>query len=508
MEELTQECLPKAATMVIFGATGDLTRKKLLPALMTLGSLKMLPEELRIIGFSTRALSSEGFRRLAEESIREHLSKHNHDKPLDEDSLKKLLHNTSFISSSFEDMKGYEELRKCLDKIDQELGFASDRIYYLATPPTFFPVITEKLGHAGLSDRSNNSGAARKIIIEKPFGRDLQSAMELNSVLLKEFDEEDIYRIDHYLGKDTVQNILFFRFANGIYEPIWNHKYIDHVQITVAESGGVEGRGRYFEEAGSIRDMVQNHIIQLISLVAMEPPINMESENIRSKKLDLIKSIRPIEPSEVDQFTVRGQYGSGKIDNKAIKGYREEAHVSEDSEVETFVALRLNIDNWRWSGVPFYIRTGKRMNSRLTEIAVYFKGVPHCLFTNTITGCPETNVLVIKIQPDEGISFDFNIKHPGSANKMDKVTMDFSYNEAYGIELPDAYERLLYDCMAGDSTLFPHKKGIESSWRLIEKIMDGWQMSDKKTSSYEPGSWGPEDSDELIEKDVRHWHNP
>jgi glucose-6-phosphate 1-dehydrogenase len=488
--------------MVIFGATGDLTKRKLLPALTRLKALKLLPETFNIVGLATRKLTDETYRQYAKEAIEKH-SRH----AVDKAALAGLLKNTHFISSSFEDPGGYERLVKLLADIDKECSVDSSRLFYMATQPSFFPVIIDKLAESGLSNHSKGTEHATKIIIEKPFGRDITSARALNDLALKHFDEEQVYRIDHYLGKETVQNILYFRFANGIYEPIWNRRYVDHIQITAAETIGVENRGGYFEEAGILRDMVQNHLLQLLTLVAMEPPISMDSESIRSKKIDLLDSIRLVDPKEVGLNTIRGQYGAGT--GPRTNMYREEDGVAKNSEVETFVALKVLVDNWRWSGVPFYLRTGKRLKRNLTEIAIHFKSVPLCLFTETMTGCPDGNVLTLKIQPDEGIAFRFNVKRPGSANHMEAVEMDFSYKEAFAPELPEAYERLLIDCMLGDSTLFPHKAGIEASWKFITNILEGWSIQPPpKFPNYTSGSWGPAESGTLLARDARVWRNP
>ena len=488
--------------MVIFGATGDLTKRKLLPALARLKALGLLPESFNIVGLATRELTDEAYRTYAKDAIEEHSRT-----AVDKAALAGLLEKTHFISSSFEDLGGYKRLSKLLANIDKECPGGSSNLFYMATQPSFFPVIIDKLAESGLSGRAKGTEHAAKIIIEKPFGRDIDSARALNDLALKHFDEEQVYRIDHYLGKETVQNILYFRFANGIYEPIWNRRYVDHIQITAAETIGVQNRGKYFEEAGILRDMVQNHLLQLLTLVAMEPPISMDSESIRSKKIDLLDSIRLVNPKEVGRNTVRGQYDAGVKPKSNM--YREEDGVAKLSEVETFVALKVQIDNWRWSGVPFYLRTGKRLRKNLTEIAIHFKSVPLCLFTETMTGCPDGNVLTLKIQPDEGIAFRFNVKRPGSANHMEAVEMDFSYKEAFAPDLPEAYERLLIDCMLGDSTLFPHKAGIEASWKFITNILEGWDAQPTPNfPNYTSGTWGPSESGALLARDARVWRNP
>ncbi len=537
-----QEKQAPPTTMVIFGATGDLSRKKLLPALYRLKTLGMLSPDFNIIGYATRKLTDEGFADFARKAIEE-FSNHNihgHE-PIDEEALDELLSGARFVSASFDDKAGFSALFEKLAQIDatqaKSGGAPLVKIFYLATPPTFFRTIIEQLDRAGgpgpgqratdaghcapdvqtglhtdaQGKTQTDSGLAPlpRIIIEKPFGRDITTARKLNTLLAKHFREEQVYRIDHYLGKETVQNLLFFRFANGIYEPIWNRRYIDHVQITVAEKDGVGSRGKYFEESGTLRDMVQNHILQLLALFAMEPPNNMEADTIQRKKIELIESLRPISADEVREMTVRGQYGAGVVDGETHRMYRTEKYVSPDSTVETFVALKLFIDNWRWSDVPFYIRTGKALKTRATEIAIHFKAVPHCLFTESETGCPQNNVLELKIQPDEGIRFSFNIKLPGSVDKMDTVEMDFSYKENYSVELPEAYERLLYDCMVGDSTLFPHRDAIEASWEFITGILNGWETLDPGCfPNYSPGSFGPKEADELIQRDGREWREP
>jgi len=489
--------------MVIFGATGDLNRRKLLPALYRLQALGLMPERFNIVGFSTRKLTHDKFRDFCIEAIKEFSP----NVPL-QTELDRLLRNTRFVSSSFEDSDGYGKLTEVLGELDADSASPASRIFYLATPPSFFEVIIEKLYTVGLAQGDGKALLRPKVIIEKPFGRDLESAQKLNERIAEFFDEEQVYRIDHYLGKETVQNILFFRFANGIYEPIWNRRFIDHVQITAAETGGVGKRGKYFEESGTMRDMVQNHLMQLLTLVAMEPPASMSSGKIRREKIELIQALRPITGEDILSHTVRGQYGPGISAGLEVKGYKEEEGIPEYSTTETYVALKVFIDNWRWADVPFYLRTGKRMKKNITEIAIHFKHVPICLFKDSLEGCPANNTLILKIHPDEGIAFQFNVKRPGSSRHMEQVTMNFSYADSFHAELPLAYERLILDCMLSDSTLFPHKAGIEASWAFITDILKAWQSWDApELLSYEAGSWGPESADELLTRSRRFWRN-
>ncbi len=482
---------PHPFTIVIFGASGDLTRKKLIPALYSL-FLNESISNFNIVGFARRKWDDEDFRKIVLGIINNSLlSKTN------ENLKKEFLRKVFFISSNFESTGGYAEIENRFQK-------PLNRIYYLATPPTAYTTIIEKLGETGLS-KERDTGFSR-IIVEKPFGRDLQSAHELNRVLSRHFDEQQIYRIDHYLGKETVQNIMVFRFGNGIYEPVWNNRFIDNIQITVAETEGVGTRGNYYEKSGAIRDIVQNHMMQLLCLVAMEPPIDLDPDSIRDEKVKVLKSIKPIPYEKLEAETVRAQYSRGIVDGVEVPGYKEEANVSEDSTTETYVAMRLFIDSWRWAGIPFYLRTGKRLTRRLTEIAIQFKNPPHLLFKNWTASSPVPNNLIMRIQPDEAITLHFNSKVPGYSTEMRPVNMTFTYGSTFGEEPPEAYERLLLDVMSGDSTLFTRRDEIESAWSFITEIIEGWKrLGAKELHHYRAGSSGPEEAKLLLARDGRRW---
>ncbi len=494
---------PEPCAMVIFGATGDLTHRKLLPALYNLALEHPLPAGFSVVGFARRPYNDEDFRLQALNSINEY----SRQRPVNPQIWDSFASGLYYLRSDFHDPAGYEKLGDLLNRLDHERGTAGNRIFYLSTPPSQYPEIIHQLGAAGLN--KSRRGWTR-IIIEKPFGHDLASARELNRQVAKVFREEQVYRIDHYLGKETVQNILVFRLANGIFEPIWSRQYIDHVQITVAENLGLEGRGGYYEESGAIRDMVQNHMLQLLTLVAMEPPIAFDATPVHDEKVKVLHALQPLIGRDVITYTVRAQYGPGWIAGRPVPGYTEEPGVSPNSTTETYVAMKIFIDNWRWAGVPFYLRTGKRLPKRVTEIAIQFKQAPLMLFKNSEAhGQVEPNVLVLRIQPDEGISLKFGAKVPGTEMQIRSVNMDFFYGSSFTRQQPEAYERLLLDCMMGDSTLFTRRDEVEAAWAFVQGILDEWQNEPRETIlTYEAGSWGPQAADELLWHDGRRWRRP
>jgi glucose-6-phosphate 1-dehydrogenase len=413
------------------------------------------------------------------------------------------------MTMAMDDSESYVRLAERMNQLDKNYGLSGNRIFYLATPPSVFSQIIHQMEASGM-DRSPGGTGWTRIIIEKPFGMDLETARALNGQLSKVFEEEQIYRIDHYLGKESVQNILFFRFANTIFEPVWNRTYINYVQITAAESLGVENRAGYYDRAGALRDMVQNHLLQLLCLVAMEPPAGFEADHIRDEKIKVLRSVRPILPQEVDRMTVRGQYGEGSLIGERIAAYRDEPGVARDSNTETFAALKLYIDNWRWQGIPFYLRTGKRLARKATEIVIEFKEVPHFFFKPLISEKIQSNILVLSVQPGEGISLTFQAKHPGPKLCMSSVAMDFNYHSAFQVPSPAAYERLLLDCLAGDQLHFSRRDWVESSWSLLTPIINRWRdTTPSGFPIYNAGTtWGPKEADELIERDGRHWKAP
>jgi len=490
---------PEPCAVVIFGATGDLTHRKLVPALYNLQRERLLPPGFSVIGFARREWADDYFRETLKRDV-EQFSRSG----LQESLWNSFAEGIFYNQSSFDDPAGYEALARRLAELDEQRGTAGNRLFYLATPPESYPVIIGQLGAAGLAH--SPQGGWTRIIIEKPFGRDLTSARALNADVHNVFDESQVYRIDHYLGKETVQNIMVFRFANGIFEPLWNRRYVDHVQITVAESVGVEGRGGYYEHAGALRDMVQNHLMQLLTLTAMETPVGYRADAVRDEKVKVLRAIHSMTPEAVLENTVRGQYGPGTINGQPVPGYREEPGIAPDSLTETYVAIQFSIESWRWAGVPFYLRTGKRLPKRVSEIAIQFKAAPLMLFPTGPLSDIDPNVLAIKIQPDEGISLRFDSKVPGQVGQIRPVTMDFRYNASFGVESPEAYERLLLDAMLGDSTLFTRSDEVEESWSLITPIHQAWADAPApQFPNYEAGSWGPHVADEFIERTGRKW---
>ena len=498
---LVEERLPEPCTIVIFGASGDLTKRKLMPALYSLSRDRLLPPNIAVVGLARRPVADDDFR----QQMREGCDKFARRRPVDPQLWQSFAQGIFYVNGEFHDPDAYKRLKAKLDEIDKARGIPGNRVFYLSTPPTSFPPILQQLGNAGLINRQGERPFTR-IIVEKPFGTDLESARKLNREVQTVAGESQIYRIDHYLGKETVQNLLVFRFANGIFEPLWNAKYVDHIQVTGAENIGIEGRGGYFEQAGILRDMVQNHLFQIVNLVAMEPPVAWSADEIRDEKLKVLKALRPIPDGHFDEYVVRGQYQAGSVGGKSLRGYKEEPGVQQNSITETFVALRFFIDNWRWAGVPFYLRSAKAMPKKVTEVALHFKAAPLSLFAGQKV---EQNILSIRIQPDEGISLKFGSKVPGPSNEIHPVTMEFRYGTSFGVEPPEAYERLILDCMLGDATLFTRGDEVEASWKWVSRIHQAWAQSGvKQIPLYEAGTWGPKEADALLERDGRAWRRP
>ena len=494
---------PEPCTLVIFGATGDLTHRKLIPALYNLAADGDLPAGMRVIGFARRDKSDEEFRTGLEELNRK-VSRRSHNEQLWEQFSQAI----EYHQSEFQDAEGYLRLRERLDAIDAE-GGSGNRLFYLATSPEYFDDVLLHLRSAGLNQSSETGGWSR-VVVEKPFGTDLPTAQHLNQIVNDTFPESDTYRIDHYLGKETAQNIMVLRFANAIFEQLWSNRSIDHVQITCAEHLGMEGgRGGYYDKAGALRDMVQNHLLQLLSLIAMEPPADLSADGVRDEKVKVLKALRPLSSvDDVSQNVIRAQYTGGVVNGEDVVGYRREDRVNPGSMTESYVALRVLIDNWRWEGVPFFIRMGKRLPKKATEISVHFKEAPKVLF-NGLPGSEAVpgNVLVIRIQPDEGISLQIRSKIPGPAARLQPVKMDFQYQTSFGHGSPEAYERLLLDAMAGDATLFARKDEVENAWAFIDQIEHAWHKSSHppKMAEYPAGSWGPKEADDLLASGGREW---
>lgn len=501
-ENVQRTKIAESCILVIFGATGDLTARKLIPALYNLAKDGQLPAHFACVGFARREKTNEAFR----EEMREAINQFSRSKPIDTELWNIFKEKLFYHQSNFDEDKGYESLNTILQQLDAQMGTKGNRVFYLSTQPSFFPTVISKLSEHNLLyhvDKVKDKWS--RVIIEKPFGRDLESAKELQQDIIHHLDESQIYRIDHYLGKETVQNLLVFRFTNPIFESVWNNNHIDNVQITVGEDQGIGTRGRFWEEAGMLRDIVQNHVMQLLSLVAMEPPTRLKANSIRDEKVKVLECLRSIPLDLMDEMTVRGQYGPGFINGEAVKGYRQEDNVDPKSEVETYAALKIHIDNWRWAGVPFYVRAGKRLPKRVTEIAITFKDAPGVLF-KTNNQQIESNVLVIRIQPDEGISLKMNCKVPALSTVIQPVKMDFRYGSYFGATPPEAYERLICDCMAGDNTLFARDDEVIASWKFMTPILDYWKESPViNFPNYASGTWGPEEADKLLEREHQKW---
>jgi glucose-6-phosphate 1-dehydrogenase len=499
-----------ACILVIFGATGDLTKRKLLPAVHNIASSGLLSDRLAIVGFAIDSLDEQRFREQLSNEVGEFVGSH-FDKKLWDERIAKRLY---YVQGGFEDASAIQRLRQTLERVDRECGTEGNYLFYLAVPPAFFGKIVQQLAAAGMTREADGTQPGgpvskwRRVIIEKPFGHDLDSARALNREIGAALGESQIYRIDHYLGKDTVQNIMALRFANGIFEPLWSHQYIDHVQITVAETVGVEHRGGYYDRAGALRDMVPSHIFQVMALIGMESPASFDGEAVRDEKAKLLRCIRPLSEEDVLRHAVRGQYAAGTVGGQHVDAYRSAPQVDPHSNTETFVALRLSVDNWRWARVPFYLRTGKCLEKRVTEVVIRFKVPPFSLFRETPVEKLMSNQLILHIQPNEGVSLRFEAKVPGVKLQLDSVHMDFRYSDQFGQQPIAGYETLLYGCMRGDSTLFLRSDFVELGWQVLQPILDVWSsLKPRKFPNYAAGSWGPQEADALVTADGRNWRN-
>jgi glucose-6-phosphate 1-dehydrogenase len=491
LEGLHVRRTPDPCALVIFGASGDLTKKKLIPALYSLAFRRLLPDKFAIVGVARTEETDEEFRARMKEAVQEHSRDE-----FREEIWDWLADGMHYIGTDFADESGEDELAETLAQLDQERGLGGNRVFYLAIPPTVFPTVVDALGRR----RAARSGWTR-LIIEKPFGRDLASAQALNTELQQHFTEDEVFRIDHYLGKETVQNMLALRFANGIFEPIWNRQFIDHIQITVAESIGIEGRAGYYEQSGAIRDIFQNHLLQLLAITAMEPPIDFTADSVRNEKVKVLRAMHTPGPKSV----VRGQYGRGYVEGEEVVGYREEEGVDANSMTETYVAAKLYVDNWRWADTPYYVRMGKRLARRETTIAIQFKRAPHPPFEETSADDLRPNVLLIHIQPDEGVSLAIGAKVPGLGMTIRTVHMDFLYGGTFRTGMPEAYERLILDAMLGDATLFTRTDEVEEQWKLVDAIVAPWKRDRPNFPNYAAGTWGPRSADDLLHRDGRSW---
>jgi glucose-6-phosphate 1-dehydrogenase len=503
---LSQVRRPHACVLTIFGASGDLTKRKLIPALYNLALEKRLPERFAVVGYARSEMSHEEFRR----KMREAVSEFSRTGRKDESVWTQFASSLYYVPGDYDGTDGYQRLKDFIDGFDRGSRVKPVRVFYLATPPDLYDLIIQKIATVGLAFRESDGEPRTRVIIEKPFGTDLETARELNRKVHEVLDENQIYRIDHYLGKETVQNIMVFRFANAVFEPIWNRRYVDHVQITAAETVGVENRGGYYDRSGAVRDMFQNHLLQLLCLTAMEPPVAFAADATRDEKGKLLRSVRPVTPDSVPECAVRGQYSRGKIHGKEVVGYREEPDVAKDSPTPTYAAIKFFIDNWRWEGVPFYLRSGKRLPKRVTEIAIQFKRPPLLLFRScAAVDDVSPNVLVMRIQPDEGVSLTFEVKPPGPEICVNPLSLDFKYEQAFGNSSPEAYETLLEDCIEGDSTLYTRHDWVEQAWALVDPIIKTWEKNPPDNfPNYEAGSWGPKEADEFMRRDGRRWRRP
>ncbi|MDQ1401922.1 MAG: glucose-6-phosphate 1-dehydrogenase [Actinomycetota bacterium] len=482
--------------LIVFGASGDLTSRKLMPGLASAAERGSLVDGFAVVGVARTEMDDEDFRQRVLEAT-----------PDAGPAWRDMVAGFRYVAGDYAHDDTFDALAKVLDELDASRGTSCNRVHYMATVPSVVPPVVEAMGRHGMNRPKSEDGFVR-IVIEKPFGRDLSSARQLDQQVHAVFAEEQVYRIDHYLGKETVQNVLALRFANAIFEPIWNRRYVDSVQITVAEELGVGHRGGFYETAGALRDIVQNHLLQVLAITAMEPPATIDPQGIRDEKVKLLRAVDILTPDKVGNEVIRGQYVAGTVDGKEVVGYHDEEDVARDSRTETFMAAKLQIDNWRWAGVPFYIRTGKRLPHRVTEVAMEFKGVPHLPFASSETTGLHPNALSVRIQPDEGITLRFGAKVPGQAFTVRDVTMDFSYRESFAEEPPDAYERLLLDAMTGDPTLFIRSDEVEQAWRIVEPVLEAWQSPDVTLATYPAGTWGPPEADHLLERDGRRWREP
>ena len=492
-----------ACAIVIFGANGDLTKRKLLPALYRLAYERRIPQTFAVIGNSRTGMSDDDFREKMKESVQKFLE----DSPFDESIWESFAKGLYYVAGDLQDPQCYQSIANRLCEVEQQHQTAGNALFYLSTQPSYYASVVKQLGAANLQ----RGKGWRRVIIEKPFGHDLASARELNQEISEVFQEPQIYRIDHYLGKETVQNILAFRFGNGIFEPLWNRRYINHVQITAAESIGVEGRGAYYQEAGALRDMIQNHLLQVLATVSMEPPSTYDADNVRDERAKLLRSLRVIKHEEVALYAVSGQYGPARVGGAELPGFRQEPGVKLDAQTDTYAAGTFFIDNWRWAGIPFYVRSGKRMPKRVTDIAIQFNAPPLAMFKqDTKSGlmAPRPNLLILRIQPEEGISLRFLSKSPGSGMKVRPVSMDFNYGSSFGERSPTAYETLLVDALTGDATLYTRQDMVEANWQVVQPILDVWATQKFEFPNYDAGTWGPKASDEMLARQGHVWRVP